>query len=222
MKNYLVIALIALLGSAFMHFRQYRDKEEAQNRLEALAKLSTKQTTIIRRYIAPTDSTQHVVYKSVFVRSNAEKQISTSGFVDSLSKALDVKICQIEELKRVRAKIADTVKTFVYLNPQGKQQYSYNNKWLDVNVNTADSTLTYNYEVELVDTKYTKGILFWRKTYEDIHLADPHARISNIQGFRSEKEKRRFGLGLSLGYSYAGDRLRPSVGVGLNYNLISF
>lgn len=224
MKNQLIAGLIAILTlSVFIHIRQLRSKQEQESRIDSLAKLSHKQTTIIRRYIAP-DSTEHVVYKTVVVKGDSEKKLATAGYIDSLSKALDLKICQIQELKRVKASIRDSVKTVVKLDEVGNKQFSYANKWIDISLNTADSTLLYKYNVELVDTEYSKGILFWKKRFKDIHIADPNARITSLQTFETERQKRRFGIGLHVGYSYniEQQRVAPVISAGLNYNLLSF
>lgn len=226
--NPIIYALfIALLGiSIYLNFKQYASNQDAQKRLEVLQSTSNKQSVIITRYIAP-DSTKHVVYKEVYAKSNAEKELAVSrGYVDSLRKALNVKAGQITELTRVKATVSGTVKTKAATDSAGNNLYAYSNKWLNVSLNPSDSILKYRYRVELTDTKYFKGNwLTGRTWYRDIHLADTNATITGIERFSEPPFRpKRFGLGLQVGYYYDPSKrqLLPAVGVGLSYNLIQY
>lgn len=218
--------LVLLLGfSAFKNYEQAKQVKEARASLATLQKENVKQSVIITRYISPIDSTKHVVYTETLAKSEPEKYMASGGYIDSLKRALNVKVEQIAEMTRVKATVKDKVKTTV-TDSIGYQNYSYKNKWLDAKLTTKDSLLNYTYNVELVDTKYYRGNWLMGKTwYRDVSLADPNGVINGVHSFRLPPEKiKRMGIGLHVGYHYNPNTLQiePHIGAGLNYNLVRF
>lgn len=221
------VLLFALLGvSIYLNGIQFKADKAAKSRIELLEKTSSKQSAVITRYIAP-DSSEHVVYKEVYAKTDAEKELAVSrGYVDSLRKALDIKTGQIAELTRIKATVTATVKTKASTDSSGNKRFSYTNKWLDFQLNTADSLLHYKYNVELSDVKYYRGNwLTGRTWYRDVSIADPNASINGIDRFTLPPErKKRVGVGVQAGYYYnpVNGQMLPAVGVGVSYNLINF
>lgn len=221
------VLIFALLGSSiYYNYKQHVSNSDANKRIELLQKTSNRQSNIITRYIAP-DSSEHVVYKEIFAKSDAEKELAVSpGYVDSLRKALDVKTSQITDLTRIKATVAGIVKTKAFTDSSGNKLFDYSNKWLSFNLNTADSLLKYRYNVELTGTKYFKGSrLFGRTSYQDVYLADPNATINGIEHFTMPGERiKRMGIGFQAGYYYdpSSRQFLPALGIGLSYNLIQF
>lgn len=217
--------LVLLLGfSAFKNYEYIKETKEARSQLSSLQKENTKQSVIITRYIAP-DSTKHVIYTEALAKTEPEKYQATGGYIDSLKRALNVKVEQIAEMTRIKATVKDKVKTTV-TDSIGYQTFSYKNKWLDAKLTTKDSLLNYTYNVELVDTKYYRGNWLMGKTwYRDISLADPNGFINGVQRFSLPPDHpKRLGLGLQIGYHYnvVTRQAEPSVGLGLSYNFIRF
>jgi hypothetical protein len=226
MKQELIITLLTLtLGfSAYKNVKQYNDLNDAQKVLSSVQNENAKQSVIIKRYIAP-DSTKHAVYTVTLAKTEPEKYQATGGYLDSLVRALNVKVEQIAEMTRVKAVVKDKVKTVV-TDSVGYQTYHYKNRWLNAELSTKDSILAYSYNVELVNAKYYKGNWLTGKTwYNDVSLADPNGYIVGVHSFKLPPERtKRIGFGLQAGYHYNPNSLvfEPHIGLGISYNLIRF
>jgi len=222
--NVIIIGFVGIASLVF-NFHQYLQKVDDEKRIASLQSQANKQSLVLTKYIAK-DGTNHVIYKDVFVKSDAEKELAVSkGYLDTLRKALNISVSQITELTRVKATVRDIVKA-QRVDSLNQTTYNYKNRWLEMSLNTRDSMLNYNYNVEFTKTKYTKGNwLVGRKEYVDLSLSDPHAQIEGVQTFTIPPEKpKRLGLGLQIGYRYdvLQNAVSPSIGLGLSYNFIRF
>ncbi len=224
MRDKLIIAVLAVLVllSIYKNYQQAVEASKTKARIEALSKVSKAQT-IVKRYVDK-DTVEHVVYKEVLVANNAEKTLATNAYIDTLSDRTGVSVSKFVELTRVKAIVHDTVKVLVSDSAKFKR-YSYENKWLKAVVDTKDSTLKYQYKIELVESKYYTGNWLLGKTYyRDVSIADTNASIYGVQRFTMQSQKtKRFGLGLQVGYTTTNlSDYKPYIGLGISYNLISF
>ena len=211
-----VVLICILLASLYKNYKQYIDGTQAKARVELIAK--TGLNAISGRI--KTDSSERVVYTDMLASSNSEKVLATGKFIDTLSRFINIPVKRIEEVTRVHVIKYDTVKVIVTQDSLQNPIYRYANKWLSVQLNTKDSTLQYNYKVELADYQYSKGILFWKKTYREVALADPAAKVVGVQRFSMPvTSPSRLGLGVIGGVDIQGHLL---LGVGLSWQFIRF
>lgn len=222
LKNILIFAFAIALS--FVSYKLFELKKELIEKADIVAWETPKQSQIAERFTA-NDSVKHVIYTEVYATKNIEKSIATNGYVDSLAKALSISVNRIEELTRVKATVKDKVKLQL-VDSVNNRTYSYNGKWLKAVVSPADTSLNYTYNVELINSRYSKGNwLTGKRYYNDIAIADPNARVNSIERFTIPPDKvRRLGLGLQLGYRYdfESNKVSPSIGLGLSYNFIRF
>lgn len=223
LKNILIFAFAIAFG--FVTYKLI----ELRKQINTMSVLSVAETPIksqIAERFTANDSVKHVIYTEVYATKNIEKSIATNGYVDSLAKALSISVNRIEELTRVRATVKDKVKLQMADSANNYRTYSYNGKWLSATVNPADTSLNYSYNVELINSRYSKGNwLTGKKWYNDVAIADPNARVNSVERFTIPPERvRRLGVGLQLGYRYdfANNKVSPSIGLGLSYNFIRF
>lgn len=219
----LLILLLAL--SLFANIRQLiRSKKDAA-RIAALGEATSNgHAKIITRYIH--DSIEHVVIKEISVKSDAEKEIAVgSPYMDTLTKAIKVAANRIDEVTKVNAKL--TAENISLKKSTTEHKYEYQDKWLSLSYSADSSRLNLSYDVSLNIAKYWKRNWFIapKRYFVDLYSDDSRIKINSVKRYTlSEQSPKRLGVGLSAGYSFIPllNRWQPTIGIGLNYNLIEF
>jgi hypothetical protein len=219
----LVILLLTL--SLFVNIRQLIRSRKDAARIAALGEATPGgQAKIITRYIH--DSIEHVVIKEISVKSDAEKEIAIgSNYMDTLTKAIQVAANRIDEVTKVNAKLA--AENITLKKSATGNKYEYQDKWLSLSYSTDSSLLNLSYDVSLNIAKYWKRNWFIapKQYFVDLYSDDSRIKINSVKRYTlSVQSPKRLGVGLSAGYSYIPflNKWQPSIGIGLNYNLIEF
>ncbi len=229
MKNtFIVISLlVVLLLSLRYNYIQHKEAAGMQERVKLLERNNHKQDIIIRRVVYP-DSSNHVHINAPVAETRAEKNLAISpGYIDSLKMALKIKDEQLVAVERIRFESKATLPVERTLDTVRKSYFvKAANRWMSVQYNTADDSLKYRYNAELVRNRfYAKTWYGGKRWYTDYGLADTNAVIVNARGFREpDPKKKRFGLGVQASRVYIPQtgEFAWGLGVGLSYNLITF
>lgn len=219
----LVILLLAL--SLFVNIRQLIRSRKDAARIATLGATTTNgQAKIITRYIH--DSIEHVVIKEISVKSDADKAIAIgSNYMDTLTKAIKVAANRIDEVTKVNAKLS--AENVALKKSATGNKYEYQDKWLSLSYSTDSSLLNLSYDVSLNIAKYWKRNWFIapKQYFVDLYSDDSRIKINSVKRYTlSVQSPKRLGVGLSAGYSYIPflNKWQPTIGIGLNYNLIEF
>ena len=219
----LVILLLAL--SLFANIRQLIRSRKGVSRIAAMGEATPNgHATIITRYIH--DSIEHVVIKEISVKSNAEKKIAAgSPYMDTLTKAIKVAANRIDEVTKVNAKL--TAENVSLKKSTMGNKYEYQDKWLSLSFSVDSSHLNLSYDVSLNIAKYWKRNWFIapKQYFVDLYSDDSRIKINSVKRYTvSVQSPKRLGVGLSAGYSFIPllNKWQPTIGIGLNYNLIEF
>lgn len=179
----------------------------------------------------------HTIIKEVPVMSTADKDAAVgAGYIDTVSKALDVAVDKIAELTKANgtliAKVKLLEKRAEIINegdtPILTPLKVYTDKWLYAAYDPATDSLGISYNVTLNTVKYTnrKTLLSAKQQYINLWSDDPRVTIGGVKRFETDITPRpkRFGLGPSISYTYdfSDGKFRPMVGLGLQYNIIRF
>ena len=105
--------------------------------------------------------------------------------------------------------------------------FHYHDAWIDITGTVLKDTVDLKYSVRdsLWFSTYWKHTgLFKKELLMDGFSADPNTSLTGIKGISLDKERRpvRLSLGPVISYSLIGGQFKPTLGVGLQYNLIRF
>lgn len=129
-----------------------------------------------------------------------------------------------KEVKRNKSKIKDggsvtivkteTVIDTLFLN--NDSDYHYSDKWIDWNLSLRDSI-----EFDL-SVRNDYSIVIGREKsqyYAEITNQNPYTKTNVFRTYQVTMPKpKKFGLGIQVGYGFEG----PYIGIGIQYNLITF
>jgi len=219
-KSLLLILLLLLAASVIYNLKQGFRAIENAKKLSRLSNSSYPESAqIVTRYIK--DNVEHAVIEENDTRANGSKPYL---FIDSLKNLLSVKEKQLLQATKVNGMLqAENL----VLKQYSDSIYGYQDKWLKLSYNAESNQLDLNYELTLSTAKYWKRKWFLapKQYYIDVFSDDQRVKIKNVKRFTIETPKpKKFGIGLSMGYSYslADSKWQPYIGLGLNYNLIRF
>lgn len=152
-RNILVFLLVISIGSDFYH--AYKEKQADQKRSEQLNKLQLQFAPAERDSIR--DSVKVVTQKVIMMPPDEYKEFAADR---QLLKDLNIKVNQIVADQRTSVVTEGSVKTL-----RENSLYKYSDKWLSVQLNTADSILTYRARDSLqclVSRNYKHRFLWWK------------------------------------------------------------
>lgn len=152
-RNILVFLLVISIGSDFYH--AYKKKQADQKRSEQLNKLQLQYAPAERDTIR--DSVKTVTQKIIMMPPEEYKEFAVDR---QLLKDLNIKVSQIVADQRTSVVTEGSVKTL-----RENSLYKYSDKWLSVQLNTADSILTYRARDSLqclVTRNYKHRFLWWK------------------------------------------------------------
>lgn len=147
------------------------------------------------------------VLKEMKIQNSTIAAMQFSGVIDSGEKDT------VYEIKH------DTIKNgFI-------KDFSFSDKYriLDGNVTYVPDTLSVNINNDKIIFDYT--VAMDNKNRIKIMSDNPYVKYNEISGFTlTPPKKKRFGIGVQIGYGYNfnGKKLSPYIGLGLSYNLITF
>lgn len=152
-RNILVFLLVISIGSDFYH--AYKEKQADQKRSEQLNKLQLQYAPAEHDTIR--DSVKVVTQKVIMMPPDEYKEFAADR---QLLKDLNIKVSQIMADQRTSVVTEGSVKTL-----RENSLYKYSDKWLSVQLNTADSILTYRARDSLqclVSRNYKHRFLWWK------------------------------------------------------------
>lgn len=149
----LIFLLVISLGSDFYH--AHKAQQADQKRSEQLNKLQLQYAPAERDTIR--DSVKTVTQKVIMMPPDEYKEFAADR---QLLKDLNIKVSQIMADLRTSVVTEGTVKTL-----RENSLYKYSDKWLSVQLNTADSMLTYRARDSLqclITRNYKHRFLWWK------------------------------------------------------------
>lgn len=149
----LVFLLVISIAGDFYH--AYKEKQADLKRSEQLNKLQLQYAPAERDTIR--DSVKVVTQKVIMMPPDEYKEIAADR---KMLKDLNIKVSQIMADQRTSVVTEGSVKTL-----RENSLYKYNDKWLSVQLNTADSILTYRARDSLqclVSRNYKHRFLWWK------------------------------------------------------------
>lgn len=217
----LVLAVIGLTANLFRWFTLNSNERAGRESKEPL-----RDTIYLTKYVNPKDSTTHgkfVEKEGEIIQNNITKNYMTY-VSDTLAPALNIAQEKIDELTRAKFTLEGQLKASKI--QREKDRIYYQNKYLQIVSNTADSTIDYKYDAVVDVVKYSdrKWLFGKENTYIDISSPDKNMKINGVEHFkkRIDVKPKRFGLGIQAGYYYvpASNQFYPGFGVGVSYNFI--
>lgn len=166
------------------------------------------------------------VWKSKEGKWIAERQaleLTSRELRDQVRSLKDApRIRRIKEIIEIETQTRDTIYLRDTLRWWTDSTLSYNDSWLNFDLNRLDSTLTYEAQDSISFFRYETGGLFKpRRVYIRGISHNPNTKIKGLDAMVIEQKNLRFGIGPSVGVTYDG-QWRPYYGVGLHYSLIRF
>lgn len=152
-RFFLVFLLVISLGNDFYH--AYKEKQADEKRSEQLNKLQLQYAPAERDTIR--DSVKVVTQTVIMLPPDEYKEIAADR---KMLKDLNIKVSQIMADQRTSVVTEGSVKTL-----RENSLYKYSDKWLSVQLNTADSILTYRARDSLqclVSRNFKHRFLWWK------------------------------------------------------------
>ncbi|KFF26876.1 DUF6808 domain-containing protein [Chryseobacterium vrystaatense] len=217
----LILALILLISNLFTGWfsldRKDRIDKESKEDRDSIA---------LYTWMNKVDSTLHGNFRQKegeIIKNYVSKNYVTY-VQDTLAPALNIATEKIDELTRAKFVLEGQLKASKI--QREKDRIYYENKYLQIVSNTADSTVDYKYNaiVDIVKYQDRKWLLGKENTYIDISSPDKNMKINGVEHFkkRIDVKPKRFGLGIQAGYYYvpAANQFYPVFGLGVSYNLV--
>lgn len=238
-----IFLIICLVGAVITAVTLWRDVKGLKSENDHLRNSQAETANlIVDKYIDRVDSVPHVVFQDRIVtrnQLNAGQVAINKGLLDTMVMALKVAdgdrdkfIKRIAELTRVKATLEGRVQG-IKGDPKKGIIWDFASKYLSATVDTTfNLNYKYNAEVRIAATNEPSGFLGLGtpKRYIDISSPDPNFTINSVDRFRVEvpNKPKPWGIGIIGGWTIdplvtEGElRFRPSIGVGVSFNLIRF
>ena len=97
--------------------------------------------------------------------------------------------------------------------------FEYRDKWVEFNASVdMDSS-----EFTLQSRNEYSIFINNKKGYVEVQSLNPYSKVEDIKMYSNKLKRKRFGLGVHVGYGINSQfQLRPYLGLGISYNLVSF
>lgn len=217
----LVLAVIVLTANLFTGWltlsKNDRIVEDSKHKKDSIA---------LYTWMNRVDSTLHGKFEEKegeLIQNHVTKNYNTY-VQDTLAPALNIATEKIDELTRAKFILEGQLKASK--EQREKDRIYYENKYMQIVSNTADSTINYKYNaiVDVVKYNEKKWLLGPEKTYIDISSPDKNMKINGVEHFkkRIDIKPKKIGFGIQAGYYYipGTNQFYPGFGVGVSYNLI--
>lgn len=217
----LVLAVIVLAANLFTRWFRLSENdrivEDSKHKKDSIA---------LYTWMNRIDSTLHGKFEEdqgELIQNHITKNYNTY-VQDTLAPALNIAAEKIEELTRAKFILEGQLKASK--DQREKDRVYYENKYMQIVSNTADSTIDYKYNaiVDIIKYNERKWLLGPEKTYIDISSPDKNMKINGVEHFkkRVDIKPKKIGFGIQAGYYYipGANQFYPGFGVGISYNLI--
>ncbi|MFB5946140.1 hypothetical protein [Albibacterium profundi] len=234
---------ILLVGACITAFSLWQDAKSLKSENKRLRSTQVETAnTIVEKYVDRVDTVQHTIFKDrIVTRSDLKKgQVPINkGLLDTMVLALkmadgnEAKFNkQIKDLTRINGRLEGVIEGLKGDIEKGVL-IDFNSQYLNASVDTLYK-MTYGYDAELRIATYDEpgGFLGLGnpKHYIDISSPDTNFTINSIDRFRVEVpvKPKPWGIGIIGGWTIDptiqnGElKFRPSLGVGVSYNVIRF
>lgn len=114
-------------------------------------------------------------------------------------------------------------KRYVEYKPADKPlRIQYSDRWISLHGSIAkDSSLHYTIYDAISAVGYEKRTgLFKSEFVVDVSSINPHSKISGLYAVRMQKKPKSWGIGITAGYVYDGQTMRPGISLGITKTLI--
>ena len=204
----------------------------------AISECSNKDAVYKNNIKALTDSINYykakdgnlVAMKTAFTAQAEELKLLNKDLYDKI-KALDVKPKTITNTVYLKGETEflpqdtvyvihhDTISRGIY------KEFNFNNDWrvLEGNVKYKNDTMGVNITKDIVKFDYTVAMDKNNKIY--IKSTNPYVKYNEITGFQVPKPKtKRWGIGpqIGVGYDPVHNKVSPTIGIGMQWNMIQF
>ena len=100
----------------------------------------------------------------------------------------------------------------------------YQDKWLTLKGSIQTKEFEYTVRDSLTFVAYNKRTgLFTKQLFLNAFSQNPHTQINGLTAIKIDVPKpKKFGFGVFAGYTWDGNALKPTAGIGINYNIIRF
>ncbi|BAP30154.1 uncharacterized protein CHSO_1117 [Chryseobacterium sp. StRB126] len=217
----LVLAVLVLAANLFTGWftlsKNDRIVEDSKHKSDSIA---------LYTWMNRIDSTLHGKFEEKegdLIQNHVTKNYNTY-VQDTLAPALNIATEKIDELTRAKFILEGQLKASK--EQREKDRIYYENKYMQIVSNTADSTVNYKYNAVVDVVKYNerKWLLGPDKTYIDISSPDRNMKINGVEHFkkRIDIKPKKIGFGIQAGYYYVPgvNQFYPGLGLGISYNLI--
>ncbi|MEN5130479.1 hypothetical protein [Elizabethkingia anophelis] len=230
-KNFLIailgISVIILVANLFRGWFTLDKNERIANE-----SLQPKRDTIrLIKYINKKDSTTIGKFeeKKGEIINNYVSNKYMTYVQDTLAPAYNIQKEQINELTRANMLLEGKLKAArIEVDVNKKARIYYENKYIQIVSNEADSTVDYRYNaiVDIVNYNERKWWLGKEKSFIGISSPDKNLKINGVEHFKKQIDikNKPWGLGAQLGYYYApaANQFYPAFGIGISYNFLKF
>lgn len=222
--KYLVILAIAV--AAYLGWDNLRLRERVTDQSEAIKAKNSQLVRYVNR-----------LGEEVASRTAAEVSLSVAreayaNELDSIELQYNTKIKNLEALIGVGTVI--TVTDTLYLTPTNPEDsascdrsFGSKGRWISIFGNIKgdklDYTLTAYDSISFILHRKPTGLFRPRELVIEGLSHSPYTQITGLSAVKIGDERRKpFGIGVFVGYGASSQGLGPIVGIGLNYNIISF
>lgn len=190
--------------------------------------------------------TVHTEIKVAQVEKATGNEPQYQHILDSMANVLkqkdkfikDLTIAKVEHSGDFKPVYSDSNGTILHLNddslykkitdnnvfPVYNTRVNYKDKYLDLS-GTLNDDSSWHYtisEVLAIATHEKKKGWFSRELTVDVSSTNPNTHIVGISGIKITPKPKKWGIGINLSYSFNGTAFVPTMGIGLQRNLIRF
>lgn len=217
--------LIALIAIVLIAVAKYEGMRTEIDSYKSLAEASQKEV----KYWKDKEGRSHAQAQAAEATTKAILEVHNNEMQDLRKqiKGLNRNVSNLNNYITTGVKTTDTVFTVlrdtVYNNIAGKS-FSYNDEWTNIEGLLINDSASLQYQVRdslTFVTFYKKQGLFKPKllVIEGISY-NPHTSITGLKNITvAQPRRKRFGVGPYIGIDFRG---RPSIGIGLQYNVFNF
>lgn len=228
MKNFLLtVGLIVASAVAFYFWNSLqRASREIDNLAEAyqnaIEEGGDKPLEIIKTVV---DTSMNKSAATVRPRETTDLSLYVSrGYADTLKKALDIAVKDIDRLQRFTATLQDSIIGLLSIDSSGIHWASMSDNVFDIRYNL-DSNVFYpkvTLDLSVISHPYRPRFFARRQLVTTIMANDKRVDIGNIRQVNKITLPSRFGLDVTFGAVMTPHGLTYGVGAGLGYRIKEF
>ena len=150
----------------------------------------------------------------------------------SLTRKLGANLSDFQNLVTATTQTSQSIETPAIIHDTvfaGKDAttFHYRDAWIEIEGTMLKDTVDLHYTIRdslWFSTYWKRTGWFKKELLLDGFSADPHTIMTGIKGISLDKERSpvRLSLGPVISYSLIGGQFKPTIGIGLQYNLIRF